>query len=365
MLSRLSTRRRGRELEPEAPEPPLEPVAPDATVAPSEAVAPPAGAFEPMPARSLAAVPEPGNAPITEKLFALLEPRHVEETERRLSDEHRARWERASELERKRLALAFGLYYDVPGVTELTGLLPAMPPDHVHLMGRGMVEQTGGAYYYADMVAECLAAGGQELGPGAQGLDFSCSSGRVVRPLQAAHPEVAWHGCDPNVGAIEWAKASVPGINFFVSNTSPPLPFDTGTVDVVFAISVWSHFSEPAALQWLAEMHRIVRPGGHLIFTTHGFQSCIWFSHFRDAAIEARLGGSWIPDTAERLQRDGHCFWNVFGADGDEGVIAEDWGLAFFTPEWLLAHVTPDWSLSLYRIGRADGNQDTFALRRR
>ena len=40
------------------------------------------------------------------------------------------------------------------------------------------------------------------------GLDFGCSSGRVVRVLATAYPNVSWHGCDPNRPAIEWANAT-------------------------------------------------------------------------------------------------------------------------------------------------------------
>jgi SAM-dependent methyltransferase len=324
-----------------------------------------ASEFQPLPARTLAVVAEPDVAPVTDVLFSRLTTSHLDEIEQRLSGEHRLRWDHTSAPGRKRLALAFGLYYDVPGVAEMTGLVPAVPPEGVHLMGRGMVEETGGAYYYADIVFEFLRGSDQKLGPASQVLDFSCSSGRVVRAMQAAYPGVGWYGCDPNVGAIEWAQHSIPGVNFFVSRTSPPLPFQTGSLDAVCAISVWSHYSASAALLWMAEMHRVIRPGGHLILTTHGLQACVWFSVYRDLAIEARLGSHWITDTVERLQRDGHCFWEVFGPKGDYGVIADDWGLSFFTPEWLLANVTPGWSLTMYRTGRAGGNQDVFALRRR
>jgi hypothetical protein len=33
---------------------------------------------------------------------------------------------------------------------------------------------------------------------------------------------------------------------------------------------VGSHFAKEAALAWLSEMHRIVKPGGGLAFSTHG-----------------------------------------------------------------------------------------------
>lgn len=317
------------------------------------------------PSRMLAPQGEPAAGIATETLFARLSHADVEKITSRLSDEHRARYEQAGSLERKRLALAFGLFYGVENVDRRTELTAVLPPEGVHLMDRQLVEQTGGAYRYADLVLDFLTASGQPLARGDKVLDFSSSSGRVVRVLAAARPDVSWHGCDPNQGAIAWAAQNLPQVDFFVSDTAPPLPFEDGTLAAAYAISVWSHYNAAAALRWFDEMHRVIRPGGHLIFTTHGMNSTAWFSSFRDSSIDAVLGESWVLETVDRLQSDGHCFWDVFGERGDDGVLAGDWGLAFFTPEWLMERVTPAWGVTYYRIGRADGNQDAFALRRR
>jgi SAM-dependent methyltransferase len=231
-------------------------------------------------------------------------------------------------------------------------------------MTRGWVSEIGGSYYFADLVLDALQASGGQLTEGAHALDFSCSSGRVVRTLAAARPDVQWHGCDPNRGAIAWAAENLPGIAFFVSDTSPPLPFTDGFFELAFAISVWSHYSAAAALRWLEEMYRVIRPGGHLLLTTHGLHACTWFSRHRDAGFDGKFGRSWITETAARLEQNGHCFWEVFGKKGDWGVVDRDWGLAFFTPEWLLANVTPAWSVRSYRIGRAHDNQDVYLLER-
>ncbi len=285
--------------------------------------------------------------------------------EARLDGAQRGMWDGATAEQKKRLALAFALLYGIAGVPERTGLRSDVPPAEIHSMVRNDPTETGGSYYYSDLVLESLERAGSALAPGSHGLDFSCSSGRVVRPLAAALSDVQWHGCDPNAGAIGWAREHAPGIEFFVSDTSPPLPFDDRALDLVFAISVWSHYSEAAALRWLAEMRRVIRPGGHLILTTHGLQACVWFTQNRDQWIEARLGGHWIAHTAHQLERAGHCFWDVFGQGGDWGVLDQDWGLAFFTPEWLLENAMPGWALVDYAIGRAAGNQDVFALQRR
>jgi SAM-dependent methyltransferase len=326
---------------------------------------PPPGPALGIPERKLVPPPVAPVGPVTEILFSRLTAEDLAEIEAQLDGLYRVAWDGASVEQRKRLALAFALHFGVADVPARTGLSATEPPEEIHSMVRNDVTQTGGSYYYADLVVECLERTGSPLAPGSHGLDFSCSSGRVVRPLAAALPDVHWHGCDPNAGAIGWARDHAPGIEFFVSDTSPPLPFSDGSLDLAFAISVWSHYSEAAALSWLAEMQRVIRPGGRLILTTHGLQSCVWFTHFRDQWIEARLGADWIVQTAHQLELAGHSFWDVFGKAGDWGVVDREWGLAFFTPEWLLQSTSPRWALVDYAIGRADGNQDVYALERR
>ncbi len=88
-------------------------------------------------------------------------------------------------------------------------------------MTHGWVTEIGGSYYLADMVYESMREIGCLPVAGARVLDFSCSSGRVVRPLAAALPEVSWHGCDPNAGAIAWMRANVPAVDVIVSPHRP------------------------------------------------------------------------------------------------------------------------------------------------
>jgi SAM-dependent methyltransferase len=314
--------------------------------------------------RSVSAQPE-GATPVTDMLYDRLMPETVAAIADRVEVEHRTMWEAASSDEHRRIALSFGLLYDVDGVASATRLSSVTPPPEVHSMVHGWVTEMGGSYYLADMVWDTLAQAGAAPRPGSRILDFSCSSGRVVRPLIAALPEAGWFGCDPNAEAIEWMRESVPGISVEVTPPMPPMSYADRSFDAVFASSVWSHYSAAGALTWLSELHRILRPGGHALITTHGLQACVWFTVNHDPAITAKLGDSWITQTRARLEHDGHCFWDVFGETGDWGVVDAEWGLAFFTPEWLLERITPQWSLTSYRLGRAYGNQDVYLLERR
>jgi hypothetical protein len=105
-------------------------------------------------------------------------------------------------------------------------------------------------------------------------------------------------------------------------------------------------------------MHRIVKPGGHLVLTVHGAHSLALFARegLRDDDLLARA--------AAGLNAEGHFFHDEFGDAGDEGVVHPEWGLAFLTLEWLAVKATPDWSIAYFAPGAADGNQDVVVLRR-
>jgi SAM-dependent methyltransferase len=296
--------------------------------------------------------------PATDRLYSRLDEADLAEVRSRLDGDDADAWEAAGDRERKWLALAFGVHHGVPRVLEKTGLSAAMPPDDVHSMGRGSLA-AGGAYYYGDLVADALVEAGAELRPGTHGLDFGCSSGRVVRVLAAAYPELEWHGCDPIESAVEWAAENLPDVVFAVSPQEPPLRYPDAAFDLAFAISIWSHYGERAAVLWLDEMHRVIKPGGHLVLTTHGYQSV---AHYAGNGVRP------APQLAEigaELYSRGFWFAAEFGEAGDWGIKSPQWGTAFLTPEWMLRSACPSWRIECFHPGRAEGNQDVFVLSRR
>ncbi len=298
------------------------------------------------------------HAPATDRLFERLTPADLAAIEPLLAPGELELSQAGDEVDRRRALLALGVHHGVAAVLAKTGLSDAEPPPDVHAMGRGVLA-AGGTAYYADLVADAARRGGRELSADSRALDFGCSSGRVVRVLEAAYPEVAWHGCDPNRGAIEWARTALPGIDFEVSPQEPPLLWRDAHFDVVFAISVWSHYSAPAAQRWLAEMRRVLAPAGTLIVTAHGYQSV---AHAR--AIGQRSEGQ-LTEVLASLYRDGHWYKPEFRESGDHGVASPDWGTAFLTAEWLLAKMGPDWRLEHFAPGLVEGDQDLYVLSRR
>jgi cyclopropane fatty-acyl-phospholipid synthase-like methyltransferase len=294
----------------------------------------------------------------TERLYAKLDASDVAQVEAGLDEQDAPIWSAATVQDRKALALSFGVHYGIRDVMEKTGLSDAVPPPEVHAMSRGSLA-AGGSYYDADLVVDALLQVGVDLRPAMRVLDFGCSSGRVVRALAAAYPEIEWHGCDPVESSIGWARMHLRNVRFMVSPRSPTLGYPDGFFDFVFAISIWSHFSERAGLQWLEEMRRVIRPTGHLLLTTHGYQS---IAHYAQGALRPR---EQLAQIAEALYARGFWFKNEFGEGGDGGLGGADWGTAFNSVEWLLPRICPDWRLADFAPGRLQGNQDMFVLERR
>jgi SAM-dependent methyltransferase len=295
----------------------------------------------------------------TTRLLDRLDEGDVAEIERRIAQHPAmdAGYRAAPEATRRHLLLHLGMYLLVPAIYEKTGLRLGNPPDDVHAMARGPLAEAGGLYE-ADLVADALASAGVDLAAIRSGLDFGCSSGRVVRVLDAAYPEIRWSGCDPNAEAIAWASSHLHGIEFARSGNHPPLMLETGSLDLVYAISIWSHFAPGLGLRWFDEMHRLVRPGGHLVMTTHGVMSV---DYYATGGARSVLQSNEIE---RALYRDGWWYKGEFGDEGDWGVVNADWGTAFLTPEWVLSRLTPRWRVLEFAIGRNAGNQDVYVLER-
>jgi SAM-dependent methyltransferase len=256
----------------------------------------------------------------------------------------------------RHLLLAYGTWLGDAAVLA-SGLSAQQPPAGIHAMAHGPLAAAGGLYE-ADLVANALASAGVALQSIERALDFGCSSGRVVRVLAAAFPEVHWIGCDPNADAIAWASATFPALEWFVSANQPPLALEDGSLQLAFAISIWSHFAPPLGLRWFEEMHRVLAPGGHLVFTTHGPTAIDYGARTQTRPLAE------CEEMRAALYRDGYWFIDPFGEEGDWGVVNPDWGTAFLTPEWVLGQLCPRWRVVEFVTGRNQGNQDVYVLAR-
>lgn len=102
-------------------------------------------------------------------------------------------------------------------------------------------------------------------------LDFGCGCGRLTRYLRSSPPRIV-RACDIDAEALAWCRENLgaTGVAFTDTAAMPPLPFDPGSLDLVIAISVFTHLPEAMQFAWIDEIGRVLRPGGLLIASTHG-----------------------------------------------------------------------------------------------
>ncbi len=98
-------------------------------------------------------------------------------------------------------------------------------------------------------------------------LDFGCGCGRVLRHL---HDVSGLHGSDLDAGLAGWCSANLPFANVRVNRAEPPTGYSDAQFDAAYAFSVFTHMPAELQQRWLDEFRRILKPGGLLLFSTHG-----------------------------------------------------------------------------------------------
>ncbi len=101
-------------------------------------------------------------------------------------------------------------------------------------------------------------------------LDFGCGWGRVLRFfLKDVSPCNLW-GIDAWDEMIAAARRLDRWCHYEQVDPLGPTAFPDGKFDCVYSHSVFSHLPEDVHARWLAELQRVLKPGGLLIATTRG-----------------------------------------------------------------------------------------------
>jgi SAM-dependent methyltransferase len=168
-------------------------------------------------------------------------------------------------------------------------------------------------------------------------LDWGCGCGRVLRHF-ADLPGCRVTGVDVDADNVEWSREHLPFADFATVPLHPPTALPAGGFDLAFGVSVFTHLREPDQFEWLAELARVVRPGGVVLVTYHG-AAAVATSRL-PKALHERLGRHGFLDFANELYDaalpEPDYYRNTYHTDE---YIRREWGKYFevttLLPLWI------------------------------
>ena len=243
------------------------------------------------------------------------------------------------------------------GAGEHPALLERLyPMPHAHLAER-VIGQTTMPEFLRDGVVDanrihaCLAEAGFDFARPARVLDFGCGCGRLLRVFARHADTLELHGADVDAEAVAWCREELDFASFTALGVDPPTELESESFDAIYAYSVFTHLPEDAHLAWLAELARIVKPGGLVLLTTQGRRIV---EHVAFAREQVRELEAEIEIDAVELHAD--------HAATVEGVLRvrassdelDEWDAADVTLSWV--KVAGDWVVETIVVEREGGS---------
>ncbi|MGQ0484404.1 MAG: class I SAM-dependent methyltransferase [Hyphomicrobiales bacterium] len=105
---------------------------------------------------------------------------------------------------------------------------------------------------------------------GGRVFDFGGSTGRIFRHFLYQSSDWEVWTCDFKRTSVEWNSQNFdsPKLFAFQGSYHPVLPIEDNSLDLIIAMSVFTHIDETET-GWLLELRRVLRPGGLALLTFH------------------------------------------------------------------------------------------------
>ena len=132
-------------------------------------------------------------------------------------------------------------------------------------------------------------------------LDLGCGTGSLAIALKRAEPSLQLVGLDPDpdVLTIAVAKARRAGVELELKlGGADSIPSEAMSFDMVVSSLVFHHLHPPVKARALAEIRRVLRPGGRLLIADFG-RPRTWLGRVATLPLQLFDGRS---NTADNLQ---------------------------------------------------------------
>ena len=186
-------------------------------------------------------------------------------------------------------------------------LLPGLPSEEVqkHWTNRAGDDALSDGFNIYRAVSKLHQRHGRRDDGSGSVLDFGCGFGRVLRFFLRDMDHRRLNGTDHDPDLIEFCRESNRWCRFERNGAEPPTAFDDGQFSLIYAYSVFSHFSEAMHLTWLEELRRITRSGGVVVLSVRPRGFIEYCGRLRESGsdADASILSSMFPEADAELAR--------------------------------------------------------------
>jgi SAM-dependent methyltransferase len=134
---------------------------------------------------------------------------------------------------------------------------------------------------------------------------------------------------------------------FDINLSMPPLRYESGLFDLIYAMSVFSHLDEDMEVAWLAELVRLLKPSGHLYIT------------FNSQHVLNQIPQSFPEEALAAYYRTGFAYFSNI----DDGILPEWYQTSLQTHEFVKSRLPANSSAVSHEPGGCLGWQDSMLIR--
>jgi SAM-dependent methyltransferase len=169
-------------------------------------------------------------------------------------------------------------------------------------------------------------------------VDWGCGCARIARHFPEPHRR-KFLGFDIDPVNVAWCRDHVRGMRFEHCAVEPPLVLEDNSVDVLFAHSVLTHLAEDRQDRWLAEIRRVLRPGGLAFVTVLAELS--WYARYwptgrTPEAIAAYLSTGFVDHGWQKdVGVDSDCPGAYVQVSHGFDYVSRHWSRFFEIVDWI------------------------------
>ena len=183
-------------------------------------------------------------------------------------------------------------------------------------------------------------------------LDLPCGHGRVLRYLRASFPGARIIASDVVREGVEFCVRVFGAHPAYAGEDPASIPLERDTFDLIWVGSLFTHLDAPRWTPFFDVFRRTLRPGGVLVFTTHGRTSYDWMVR---GVVDYGL-----PDGGSAMVQNGY---ERAGFGYTPYSESRPYGHSLSSPAWVIDRIgnVTKMRLVLFCERAWDNHQDVYA----